>query len=111
MILYLYGRQFTKPPDSAKPETAAEYSQWSDRMEMTGYSPLLKFFVSLRTAQAWRAAFTNQAPEVNRYRRIAMKHLEDALHTEEMPAHAAYDACLELYNVIQHNDVPLHDKY
>lgn len=103
LILYLYHRQFANPPNSANPQVAAEYSRWAQAMDGSGYSSLLKFFVNLRTSQAWLAAFPNQAPEVNQFRRAAMQHLEHALCAEEMPAHAADDACDSLYGGVERN--------
>jgi hypothetical protein len=109
-VFYLYYR-IANPPASAKPDTASEYARLAAGMDAGAYSPFLKFFVNLRTAQAWRAAFTNQVPEVNQFRRAAMNHLDQALQTEVIPAGAASDACLELYRVIQSNYKQRYDFY
>jgi len=110
-VLYLYDRLVASPPASATREVAAEYSRLAVAIDATGYSPFLKFFVNLRTAQAWQAASTNQLPEVNQFRRVAMNHLDYLLQAQEIPAGAAFDACLELYQVIQRNTKQRYDFY
>jgi hypothetical protein len=72
---------------------------------------MLCFYVSMRAAEAWRAAFTNQVPEVNRFRREAMGHLLRALRRDELPVTTAYEACLELYRVIEWNPKQRDDFY
>jgi hypothetical protein len=102
-VCYLYARQFAKPPERATLPVAGEYGAWAGAMEAADYPEVLKFFVSLRAAQAYRAAATNQLPEVNQLRKQAGQHLQRVLEKEEIPAHAAYDACLEFYRVISRN--------
>ncbi|MBI2929640.1 MAG: hypothetical protein HYY24_28600 [Verrucomicrobia bacterium] len=111
LIVYLHTRRFNRAPASANAATAAEYSRSAAALEATSYRPILKFFANLRAAQAWRAAFAKQAPEVNQFRRAAMSHLQSVLQAEEIPAGAAFEACQELYETIEQNPAQRRDFY
>ncbi len=104
LIGYLYIK-LDKPAQYANAQTAAEYTKLAKSMEASGYSPLIKFFLCLRTAQACLAATTNHhnTPEVDGYRHKAMQYLMTSLRQEELPAYAAYDVCHEAYVVLQVN--------
>lgn len=111
LIRYLYLLRIASPPHSATPQAAAEYSKVAQQMDASGYAILFKCYANLRTAEAWRAAFVKQAPEVNRFRRQAMDHLQVVLSSQELPAHIAYEACRDLYDAIDKNKKQRTDFY
>ena len=110
-IRYLYLQLVSHAPNATKPQVAADYSNIATRMDATGYGNLLKFYVHLRAAEAWRAASTKQAPEVNHHRRVAMNKLQAILTSEEIPARPAYEACRDLYDAIDKNKKQRTDFY
>jgi len=111
LIRYLYLLRIAHPPRSATPQTAAEYSSLAKQMEASGYATLFKFYVNLRTAEAWRAAFAKQAPEVNQFRRQAMEHFQTAIRYQELPANIVNEACRDLYEAIDQNKKQRTDFY
>jgi hypothetical protein len=102
-VRYLYLRRVSHSSGPITPQVAAEYAQLTAQMDASGYGTLLKFYVNLRAAEAWRAAYTKQAPEVNRYRRAAMNQLQAILTGEDIPPRLAYEACRDLYDAIDQN--------
>ncbi len=110
-IRYLYLRRITHPFTKATPPVATDYANLAKQMDASGYANILKFYVNLRAAQAWRAASAKQAPEVNQLRRVAMGQLQTILTSEEIPARLAYEACRDLYDAIDQNKKQRTDFY
>jgi hypothetical protein len=103
LVRYLHLRRSSASANSVSPQVAAQYAELVKQMDATGYGTILKFYANLRAARAWRASSSKQLPEVNQFRRAAMNHLQTVLTGEEIPAHAAYEACWDLYEAVDQN--------
>jgi hypothetical protein len=110
MIHYLYCR--FAPEFSSKPleDRQNEFQKMAQDLEVSGYSPLLKFYANDRTAQVlWQNRDRALWGETSQFRRAAMNDLTTALQDKTMPVEDMGDALGRLLDTIWDSDVEMTD--
>ena len=108
LVAYLVLRFTRAPFESADESLATDYRRVAAELARSKYTPVRKYYVAVRAAQAWKSAHRSDPESVHVYgplREQAFGFLGQTLQLPDIPAEEALDAVADFYNIIWSNTV------
>lgn len=113
LIKYVYCRYALSMKGEGSTELANAYRAAAEGLWSSDYSPIRKFYATLRTAEVmygW-GRDTNTWPQVFHFRKTAAGFLRSALNDKSMPIAEVYDASHALLRTVDRHDLGLEITY
>jgi hypothetical protein len=114
LIRYFNARLVGGPSMRASKEGVKFHVQAAEGLLGSQYSEFRKYFACLRAAEALKSALatrTNMPPDIHRFRRLALSHLQKVLNDKSTPVEEVHEACAELMQEVETNRQQMEEFY
>lgn len=109
LVRYLNARYVMRSEKRSPGETAQAYRAAAEGLIRSRYSPIRKFYATLRMAEALNIG--DRVPvEIDDWREKASHYLTEAVADQTMPVSEVYDACHALLTEVE-NNVSQHERF